>query len=338
MYKSVEEIRTIVKEKIPNGLIVPQHTDSGHFYLHSPSGNLFASVTTKCGILDSPHLKKWASKLAVEHMLKNVKLLQEGADINARIKMCEQAILVHQDQFEQAGDVGTRGHAVVEDYLMSWINGVKPKSIKDFVPKETVDSRIVAIARSAEMFCNDFNIIPIASEMKVASSRYKFGGTLDSLMMVFRTVKKGNGSCAELLNLYGEKGREHDFLPLSSSNPNKVKCLHCGLSGVYEFAIVDWKTSNSIDKVEYAMQTSAYWQAVKEMTGLKPKRIYVVRLDKTQAKYEVRVLTDRVASFRAFRNATKIYDWLNDGNEKLVNAFPRQIVTLDSLSINNPEL
>ena len=338
MYLSVEKIREIIKEKIPASLVVPEHTESGHFYRHTPTNQLFASVTTKCGILDSPHLKKWSARLAVEYIIEKVSIDPSQITPGKIIALKDSAILVHQDQFEQAGDVGTRGHAVVEDYLMSWINGVKPKSIKDFIPKETVDSRIVAIARSAEMFCNDFNIIPIASEMKVASPKYKFGGTLDSLMMVFRTVKKGNGSCAEQLNIYGEKGREHDFLPLSSSNPNKVKCLHCGLSGVYEFAIVDWKTSNSIDKVEYAMQTSAYWQAVKEMTGLKPKRIYVVRLDKTQAKYEVRVLTDRVASFRAFRNATKIYDWLNDGNEKLVNAFPRQIVTLDSLSINKPEL
>jgi len=35
------------------------------------------------------------------------------------------------------------------------------------------------------------------------------------------------------------------------------------------------------------MQVSAYWWAFFEMTGLRPKHIYIVRLDKDKAKYEV---------------------------------------------------
>ena len=197
--------------------------------------------------------------------------------------------------------------------------GKRPDDIRRFITGDLCnDHRIYAIARSAEMFCKEWCVIPIASEMKIASVKYKFAGTLDGLMMVLNIVEKSNNSACE-----------HDFLHLSKSNPLKVKCLHCNLTGEYIFSVVDWKTSNSIDKVEYAMQTAAYWQAIYEMTGLKPKKIYIVRLDKTVAKYEVRVLTNRSEAFKAFVLATKLYDWLENGEEKLLLASPKERISLD---------
>ncbi len=325
MVHSIEQIREIIKNKIPSGLVVPEHTDTGHFYRHVPSNLLFSSVTAKCGILDSPHLKKWSAKLAVEYICKQVEidpsLLQPGKIVTLK----PAAILAHQDHFEDAGDVGTKGHKVIEDYLLDWMNtGNRPESIIPFVPNDSNDSRVIAIARSAEKFCKDFLVIPIVSEMKIASVKYKYGGTLDSLMMVFNKHTDGEKNC-----------EKHDFLQLSKRNPNKVKCLLCGLSGEYEFSIVDWKTSNSIDKVEYAMQTAAYWQALYEMTGLKPKRIYVVRIDKAVCKYEVRVLTNRKQAFKSFFHAANLYDWLNDGNDKLINATPRETISLESITLKN---
>jgi len=320
---SVEQIQTILKEKIPDDLIVAEHTDNSHFYRHTRVNELYASVTTKCNILESPHLKKWAAKLAVEHFVNEVTLDRNILIEPGRIEILQKAsILKHQDTFEDAGDVGTRGHAVVEQYLNQWMETkVRPDDIRKFINDE--DMRVFAIARSAEMFCRDWNVIPIASEMRVASTKYKFAGTLDSLMMVLSITEKGKGDCIN-----------HDFLPLSQSNPLKVKCLHCELKGQYEFAIVDWKTSNSIDKVEYAMQTSAYWQALYEMTGLKPKKIFIVRLDKAHAKYEVRCLSNRTKAFKAFVLATKIYDWLHDNEPKLVSANSRERISLESLVVN----
>jgi len=334
----VNEIKKILAEKIPENLIVAQHNEVGHFYRHVPTGGVFPSVTTKGSILDAPHLKKWSARLAVEHFAAN---LHKRKDIEMLKK---EAVLVHQDQFEEAGDVGTRGHGVVDEYLKEWIIKEVPRSdirtvITDLV-NTTVDGekyndpRVFAAARSAEMFCRDFHVIPVASEMKVCSLKHKFAGTLDSLMMVLNIETYGDGKCEDVNDVSEGKRRIHDFLSLSKSNPNKVKCLHCGLKGEYELAIVDWKTSNSIDKVEYAMQTSAYWQALFEMTGLRPKKIYIVRLDKKQAKYEVRVLTNRVAAFKAFKYTTRVYDWLNDGQEKLVSATPKEKVSLDDLELN----
>ena len=334
MVLSALQIRDILREKIPANLVVAEHTETGHFYRHTPSNQLFASVTTKSGILDAPHLKKWAAKLAVEHLIQKIQLLPvENRTLPNMVSYQAEAILVHQDQFEEAGDVGTRGHKVVEDYLLQWMKtGVRPLDIRKFITEN--DPRLYAISRSAEMFCKDFHVIPIVSEMFVCSPRYKFAGTLDSLMMVLNVKEKGDDSCARQLNIEGGQGREHELWQASTSNPNKVRCVHCGLSGEYEFAIVDWKTSNSIDKVEYAMQVSAYWQALFEMTGLRPKRMYIVRLDKSQAKYEVRTIVNRSASFKAFVNTAKVYDWLNDGAEKLVSINKKERVSIGDLNFN----
>lgn len=328
---TIEQIQGVLREKNPASLVLAEHTETGHFYRHVPTNQVFASVTTKCGILDAPHLKKWAARLAVEHLVQKVQLLPIQERTLERMALhIDEAILVHQDQFTEAGDLGTRGHGYVEDYLMDWMKtGYRPSDIRTFVKDE--DARVFAAARSAELFCKEWNVLPIASEMKVASVRYRYAGTLDSLMMVLRQTDKGDGSCLDQNSMFDGKPREHHFLSTSAPNPNKVRCVHCGTTGEYEFSIVDWKTSNSIDKVEYAMQTAAYWQALFEMTGLKPKNIFIVRLDKTQARYEVRRLTNRPKAFKAFADCAKIYDWLNDGTEKLIPANPKKITRLTDM-------
>lgn len=332
---TVEDIRATLREKIPEGLVVAEHNEFGHFYRHTKANQLFPSVTTKGSILDAPHLKKWAARKAAEHMvekiLENPKLYTSRESLE---ELAKAATLVHQDQFEEAGDIGGQTHKVIERYLEYWMtNEARPADIKMFMAHGTEewDNRVFAGARSAELFCKEFYVKPIASEMLVASLRYRFAGTLDSLMMVLDIKQKGNRLCEDQMSIEGTTGREHDFIANSTSNPNKVACLHCGLKGEYVFAIVDWKTSNSIDKVEYAMQTAAYWQAFYEMTGLRPKKIYIVRLDKKFAKYDVSVLTHRSNAFKAFFHTTKIYDWLNDGTPKLMSASPKERVSLDSM-------
>lgn len=309
---TVENIQQLLSAKIPANLVVPEHTIDAHYYRHTVTNQLLASVTTKCGILDSPHLKKWAANLAVEHIDKNWDIItpQNKADI------FKAAVLAHEDQFHDAGDVGTQGHGIVEEYLKEWMaTGVRPADIRTFI--KGTDVRLFAITRSAEMFCRDFDAVPIASELFVCSLRHRFAGTLDSLMLISRVIEKGK-----------TPGCQHDYW----SVPEKLyheRCMKCDQKIVKEFALVDWKTSNDIDKVEYAMQVSAYWYALWEMTGLKPKHIIIVRLDKKYAKYEVMRVVNKVTAFRAFKNAAKVWEWLNDGEEKLSPLRPRLINTLN---------
>lgn len=328
-YKTPASIKAILAEKIPVNTVVPEHTETAHYYRHVPSGRKFASVTTKGGILDAPHLKKWAAGLAADFVLERVDEIveaDEAGNTEVRDNIRKAAVNAHQNIFEDAGDIGTVGHGFVDEYLQEWMNtGVKPKDIVSFVKHE--DPRAYAIARSAELFMDEWRVQPIASELLVASVKYGFAGTLDSLMMVTRVTKKGSDACTEQTTLDGSKP-EHDYWSISTSNPGKLKCMTCGQLAEEEFALVDWKTSNSIDKVEYAMQTSAYWTALREMTGLTPKHIYIVRLDKKQARYEIRRVVARPAAFRAFVYCTKIYDWLNDGVEKVAPVQGRERVAL----------
>lgn len=286
MKLSIDQIKDVLKEKIPEGLVVPEHTKTEHYYRHVPTNQLFGSVTARTGILNEDKLKRWSARLAVEYIDKNWNVItpDNKADI------FEAAMQAHVKDFNDAGGIGTLGHGVIERYLKSWIEfGKKPRDIRKFI--DGTDSRLWAISRSAEMFFNDFHVTPIASELLVTSLRYKYAGTLDGLVIV--------------------------------RNPATRKDL---------LVLLDFKTSNSIKEAEYAMQTAAYWQALYEMTGLKPRETIIVHLNKEQAKYGVYRLFNRPAAFRAFRHCSHIYDFLNNGISKVLPFVPRQEVILSPSS------
>lgn len=275
----VAEIRRRIAEHVPADLVTPEHDEYGHKYRHVPTNQVFSSVTTKTSILDNDRLKRWAAKLAVEFIDNNWERINDLKPTE-REPYFKAAVLNHEDTLKDAGDIGTQGHGVIERYLLRWIEtGKRPDDIRKFIIGE--DARLWAIARSAERFCIDFDVIPIASELMVASIRYKYAGTLDSLMM----VKKGDK---------------------------------------YIFAIVDWKTSNSIDKPEYAMQVAAYWQALYEMTGLRPSELIIVQLDKDKMKYNCARVVERPKSFRAFKHVSAVYDYINDGVSKIYPFSPKK--------------
>lgn len=280
---TIDQIQSLIDEKIPEGLVVPNHTEDAHFYMHRLTGKIYASVTTKSGILDTPHLKQWAARLAVDKIRESLPYLNE----KNQESIFEEAQHAHKDVLNDAGDVGTRGHDVIEQYLLEWIKrGEKPKSILDFIPKTEHDARIWAITRSAEQFCTDWDVQPVRSELLVASTKYGYAGTLDALMII-------DG----------------------------------------KLCIVDWKTSNTVDKPEYAMQVSAYWKAFTEMVGKSlVKKMYIVQLDKKKMKYKVVEVRNRQEAFRAFVHVSKAYDWLNNPKPYLIDLSRKTGISLEQLS------
>lgn len=320
---SIEHIKERLAQGIPKGIVVAEHNEKGHFYRHVPTNLLLPSVTTKSsGILDNPHLKKWAARLAVEYIEKNFDPnIPESSVSNLK----DAAILVHQDEFEDAGGVGTQAHKVIENYLNDWIaTGERPsKDITEYITVD--DARIWAITRSAIKFMEDYSAIPIASELLVANvteKTQKYAGTLDGLMLVIPP----QGPCSQQ-SLPGQPNT-HVWGHRSTTNPLKMECGNCGLKADYKFALTDWKTSNSIDKPDYAMQVSAYWEALKKMTGLKPKLLLIIRLDKKQAKYEVRQVLNHGVAYNAFKRVAAVYDWLNDTSPKMVPMNQKEIINL----------
>jgi len=295
---NVKEIQRVISEKIPVNRVVAEHTEYEHWYRDTKVDELYSSVTARTGILDSPHLKAWAANMATEYIDKNFhKLTKDTKD-----EIFNAAKQAHKDIFEDAGGIGSEIHDTVERYLLKWMKDEKqPKDIRDFIIGK--DVRLWAGARSAELFMNDFEAVPVASELLVASNKYKFAGTLDALCMIPTVVgPEGDTEC------------KHDYW----SSARHSTCVQCGRKVKFELILVDWKSSNSIFKDDYAMQVSAYWKAFVEMTGIRIKRAIIVRLDKNQAKYEVVEVENLPQSFKAFMNCSKVYDWLNDGKTKLM--------------------
>lgn len=321
MKYTAEQIKQIISEKLPPGLVKPKHTRTAHFYMHEPTGKVFPSVTGFTGVLDMPHLKKWAANLASEFLLNTLNKDSFPMTDEKRSELHKLAVLQHQNVVEDAGQIGTKGHNVVEEYFDVWLDtGKKPADIRSFV--KTADPREVALARSAELFCNDYSIEPIASELRVCSLRYRYAGTLDALFTGI-IPPKGKVRCNDNL--------DHIWMDLSSKDKTNVQCMTCGCKAKREFILGDWKSSNSIDKEAYAMQTSAYWYALQELTGLKPDSIIIVRLDKYEAKYEVRKVVNIPSTFKAFLKCIDLFYWLNDKAPKLENLEAKEVVTLESL-------
>lgn len=301
---NVLELRRLIAEKIPKSLIVPEHDHMGHHYRYLPTNQVFDSVTTKGGILDNPRLKRWAANLAIQYIDRNWNIIASSQNRDNHYKA---ALLAHEDTLQDAGDIGTQGHGAIDRYLIRWIEtGEQPADIRDFIVGE--DARLWAITRSAEMFMNDFEMVPIASECFVASPRHQYAGTLDCLAYLLKDKQPG----IELPSAVKHKCEWGQ----PCKNSRYWKCGHCERVVEPILAIVDFKTSNSIDKPEYAMQVAAYHYALKELTGLNPKELVILQLDKYKAKYNTALVQDRYSAFRTFKHVCNVYDWLNNGISK----------------------
>jgi hypothetical protein len=318
---TVQEIRQVISEKIPEGLIVPAHTDQGHFYLHVPSGQSFASVTTKMqGEVDNPHLKIWASRLAAENMADRI--LQDKTYLDDTVRLTglkDESIMIHRDQFESAGIIGTLSHSAVEKYNDEWIEiGLRPINYEKFLDGK--DPRETAVLRSAMEFYNDFYYIPVASELLVCNLKDKYAGTLDCLGFVILDA----GVCPKADN------QKHDFSwQLSSKDWTKRECIHCGKKAKYRLALIDYKTSNSIKKKPtYCAQVSAYAKAFNIMTGIKVHDHIIVRLDKKQAKYEAIRIKDPVECYRNFKLMQALSPWLDPSLDHAEPIIKKEIIKI----------
>lgn len=297
--------RDIISSKIPEGSIVAEHTDNSHHY----RVNLFAgsplldSVTTKTGILNKGYLKDWGIKLAIDYIRDNI---NDVINEETRESVLYDAKQQSQGVLEDAGDIGTKVHNIIETYIDLWIEGKQPDNILSLIQSiESTDVRIIAGVKAAGQFFDDHDIFPICSELLVASAKLGTAGTMDFLCYIGKEKVKGNKDC------------EHEMWQRGSKKTH-FGCTKCDRVVDYVLTIVDWKTSNSIaGKTEYALQTAAYKQAVVELTGLKPEQAWVIRLDKKTGKYEKGVVSDLNKAIKAYKLVAGLYEYMNDGSDKL---------------------
>lgn len=316
IFDEVNKIRQQIFTKLPPGSIIPRHDTEGHHYqLDFIAGSpVVDSVTTKGGILDKSYLKNWATGKAIEHIRDNwTKALSSVAE---REIVFIEAEHMHTELLDDASDIGTRSHAIVEDYLNDWIKKEeRPDSIIAYIPLAEVDTRVISAVRAAEKYCNDNYIIPIYPELLVGSEKYKVAGTLD--LLAFKGKER---------NVCTDIGCPHEFWQTGKAKELKYECIACGQKIQYELTLVDWKSSNSINKPEYMMQTATYWECLKERTGLKPKKIDIVQLTKKNGGYNLLEVSQgkKTKAFEAYKHLTKTYDWLNSEDSK----FEKKILNL----------
>ncbi len=315
--KTPEEVQALLRERIPEGLVVAEHTSDAHFYRHTPSGLLLPSVTAITGLMPAPHLKKWAVGIGIDYLEGQ---LEAGLTLNGQTGISKELrsaiMMAHDDMFHDAGDIGTQGHKIIEAYLDKWMTTKnRPEDITSFIIGE--DRRLWAITRSAQKFCHDFMAIPVASELLLANPKDGYAGTMDALMYLAFPIKEG------MVPMPGMAMCSHEICQVNS-HWDRLECGLCGKKWQYELTLVDWKTSNTVFKDEYYMQATAYWKALKVMTGIASKRLIIVRIDKDVEKYEPIEVLDRAGTYRAFMGLRKAQAYLKRPEESKVFGFNKR--------------
>ena len=175
------------------------------------------------------------------------------------------------EEFEGAGSVGTEIHECRERYFKEWIRlGARPQSTLDFIPADQRDTRIVSAMRALESFCIKENYEPIATELYVYSAKLKIAGTLDDI----------------------------GLLPFKTSSGRTGKRL----------VLMDIKTSNQAIKISYAYQVALYYGMFKRLTGLIPKKSFILHLSKQDGTYKIPEIRQISKVFKAACNVLKVYD------------------------------
>lgn len=311
---SYEQVEQTVKEEVI-GKVRAEHTDDDHFYRYLPEDELYPSMTTVAEVIEyGGNLKEWAVRLALDYVDDQI---SDGSYTgNDWDKTLKAAQAQHRDRFKDAGDVGTKGHEVIENFLADVIvTGRKPAEITNYIKHD--DSRLYAIARSAKQFLDDFDVVPVYPELKVATPRHELAGTLDLLAFVGFEVESPNTSRCDNCNLW-----------LESENNRRFECSNCGRQIEYKLTLVDWKTSNRVDKDDYAMQVSGYKYALRHMCDIRVEETIIVKLNKDRQRYKVVKPTHTWDAFRTLLKARDIWQWYNDGSDKLEKLNKKEKVSL----------
>ena len=302
-------IATEIREKIDAVFypdrVVPAHTEYEHYYRDSEDNEVYPSVTTKTSLLSRKYYKQMAADKAVEHIQT---ALINGVDDMGPI--FDEARKRHITDLEQAGTWGTHGHDMVDGYVSDWIkNAERPDDIVPYSIEETSPEGVCS-ALGAMKFFDDYTLFPIVSEKKIISKKHRYGGTLDSLWLVGEVYKERTGiSHKHQVHVWANKGVDH------------VKCMECGREEKLILTLIDWKTSNmifgrgSMGKYDYAMQVAAYNMALVEMTGIRPKKHWIVRLDKKKPSYEIGYITDIKRAGKAFIAMNTVSDFARSREE-----------------------
>ena len=186
---TIPEIHKVIEDKV-SGLVVPKHTDRGHFYEYLPTGSLTASVTTKLGIFSEMSYESSAAKRAAEYLF----------ELSRRRQLTPQDVKDSKQAFNRHRDLQALYGTVVHDSLETWVNlwikdGVKPSFavLRDTLTVtaakhelEPNGSMVFGIRSAWDFFEVNNYLFPIVPELYVYHDEPEFAGTFDLLCVDIR--------------------------------------------------------------------------------------------------------------------------------------------------------
>jgi len=177
MHFTKEAIQSIIRIKLPADLVVPEHSNLGHFYrVH---GKLLPSVTGALKLLKDESLQNWKVNTACQYILEHA---DRASTLESLAELIVEAKRQPQEIFTDAGSVGTDIHSYREQYFSEWIvTNKKPAKTTDFIPADENDIRAISAMRALQKFVDDYDYVPIACEVRVYSEKYNLAGSLDDI-------------------------------------------------------------------------------------------------------------------------------------------------------------
>ena len=173
-------LRQRISERLPEGLVTPEHTSDGHFYRvqgQNMTSVLYPSVTAKLQILKDEGLMNWKMNQAIEYVSTHWATAQSEEALANILKDARQSPV---DIFEDAGDIGSAVHGYREKYFNNDFKIVAT----DCIPEDEYDVRSVSCMRALESFVLQTGYQPIACELPLYSHELKLGGTLDDIGLI----------------------------------------------------------------------------------------------------------------------------------------------------------
>lgn len=188
-------LRKLIFAKIPEGSVIPRHTDKEHLYEIVPcGGKIFKSVTTRLQILKDESLITYKMNRALDYIFANYpKFTDENIMEHLDVASKQSGFIL-----EDAGDIGTAIHNYREAYFGDWIkNKKRPESVLSYIPEYQTDIRATSGMRALEKFVTENNYAPVACELKVWDEKFEVAGTLDDVgvmngEMVLMDLKTSN--------------------------------------------------------------------------------------------------------------------------------------------------
>lgn len=268
--RRVKQVQANIAKNIPQSRVHLNLID--HRYFDADTGEIYKSVTTKLGILSNPIFSDRKMNRSMEYILDN--FAKTSSTFLNNEGATEEALTKKQltQLLEEAREYSTELF--------------KEASIRGTLAHKYVDTYINSWIKNEKR--------PVIEDILGTEPNYKQWSALRSFV---------------------KWSKENDFTPIASElmvwskRHNLAGTLDCiGLLGD-DLAVLDWKTSQVIIK-SYYLQVSAYSGMFKTLTGLRPKRNMIVKLDLKQGQSHFEEVFDQPLHYQTYILCSRLYDRL----------------------------